>query len=126
MPVVTVAFEYGILDARGLSGYPDGVFRRRCDEDPIADARRALTIAMKHLAESRGVALSNSANLIRLVRDLRDEADQWLVLMVRDAVERGHTWAEVGALLGVTRQAAHERFAPLILAMTKRSLRSRA
>ena len=104
------------------SGYPDAVFRRRCDDVPIADARRALTIAMKQLAESRGVAASDSPNHIRLVRDLRDEADQWLVLMVRDTVERGHSWAEVGALLGVTRQAAHERFAPLILAMAQRSV----
>ena len=77
---------------------------------------------MKQLAESRGVAAGDSPSHIGLVRDLRDEADQWLVLMVRDTVERGHSWAEVGALLGVTKQAAHERFAPLIVAMAQRAV----
>ncbi len=98
------------------------MFRRRCDGKPVADARRALTMAMKQLAESRGVALGDSPSLIPLLRDLRDQADRWLVLMVRDAVERGHSWAEVGALLGVSKQAAHERFAPLILAMAQRAV----
>lgn len=112
----------GFLDSEDTSGYLDVVFRRRCAGEPIADARRALTIAVKQLAESRGVGLGQSPSHIRLMRELRDEADQWLVLMVRDAVERGHSWAEVGALLGVTKQAAHERFAPLILAMAQRAV----
>ena|SRR6266568_7402384 len=121
-PPYTLAGLRGVLDGHVSSRYLDSVFRRRCDGAPIADAHRALTIAMKQLAESRAVALGDSPNHIRLIRDLRDEADQWLVLMVRDAVERGHTWAEVGALLGVTKQAAHERFAPLILAMAQRAV----
>ena len=98
------------------------VFRRRCDGQPVADVRRALTVAVKQLAESRGVTLGDSARQIPLVRDLRDQADHWLVLMVRDTIERGHSWAEVGALLGVSKQAAHERFAPLILAMAQRAV----
>ncbi|MDQ6900964.1 MAG: hypothetical protein M3072_15945 [Candidatus Dormibacteraeota bacterium] len=100
------------------------MFRKRCRGQPIADARRALTIAMKQLAESRGVAVGDSPNTIRLIRDLRDEADEWLVLIVRDTVEQGHSWAVVGALLGVTKQAAHERFAPLILALAQRAAES--
>ena len=36
--------------------------------------------------------------------------------LTRDAVERareqGHTWAEIGGALGISRQAAWERFAP--------------
>jgi hypothetical protein len=79
-------------------------------------------MAMKQLAELRGVTLGDSAHQIPLVRDLRDQADQWLVLMVRDTIERGHSWAEVGALLGVSKQAAHERFAPLILAMAQQAI----
>jgi hypothetical protein len=100
---------------------PDTVFRKRCGQ-PIPDARQALTIAIKQLAESRDVALGDSPTSLRLLRDLRDDADEWLVQMVRDTVERGHTWAEVGALLGVTKQAAHERFAPQILAMAQRAV----
>lgn len=91
------------------------MFRKRC-AGQIDGARRALTMAMKLLAESRRVELGEATNHIRLVRDLRDEADEWLVVMVRDAIEGGHTWAAVGEALGVTKQAAHERFAPLILA----------
>jgi hypoxanthine-guanine phosphoribosyltransferase len=77
---------------------------------------------MKQLAESRGARLDEAPNPIRLVRDLRDEADEWLIVMVRDVIEAGHTWAAVGESLGVTRQAAHERFAPLILARAHRAV----
>jgi hypothetical protein len=98
------------------------MFRRRCSGQSMTDARRALTMALKQVAESRGVTLADAPNVLRLMRDLRDEADQWLVLMVRDTVEQGHSWAEVGALLGVTKQAAHERFAPLILAIAQRAV----
>jgi len=57
-----------------------------------------------------------------LLRDLRDEADGWLVLFVREAIERGHTWADVGEMLGVSRQAAHEKYAPLILALARQTV----
>ncbi len=79
-------------------------------------------MAMKHLAESRGAELGDLTNHIRLVRDLRDEADQWLIVMVQDAIEAGHTWAAVGESLGVSKQAAHGRFAPLILARAQRAV----
>ena len=97
------------------------MFRKRC-AGQIAHARRALTIAVKQLAESRGVGLGEATDHIRLVRDLRDEADEWLIVMVRDAIEGGHTWAAIGESLGVTKQAAHERFAPLILARAQRAV----
>jgi hypoxanthine-guanine phosphoribosyltransferase len=97
------------------------MFKKRAGQQ-IADARRALSIAMKQLAESRRVELGDATNHIRLVRDLRDEADEWLMVMVRDAIEAGHTWAAVGESLGVTKQAAHERFAPLILATAQHAV----
>ena len=77
---------------------------------------------MKQLAESRRVELGDVIDHIGLVRDLRDDADEWLIVMVRDAIEAGHTWAAVGASLGVTKQAAHERFAPLILGRVQRAV----
>ncbi|MBJ7600811.1 MAG: hypothetical protein DLM67_16540 [Candidatus Nephthysia bennettiae] len=79
-------------------------------------------MAMKRLAESRGVELDNATNHIRLIRDLRDEADEWLFVMVRDAVEAGQTWAAVGESLGVSKQAAHERYAPLIMARARNAV----
>ena len=77
---------------------------------------------MDRLAQARGVAVSEYPHCVRLLRDLRDEADNWLVLFVREAIERGHTWAEVGEMLGVSRQAAHERYTPRILALARRAV----
>jgi hypoxanthine-guanine phosphoribosyltransferase len=105
-----------------VSGYLDVVYRRPCAGRQTADARRALTVALKQLAESRRVELGEVTNHIRLVRDLRGDADDWLIVMVRDAIEAGHTWATVGECLGVTKQAAHERFAPLILARAQHAV----
>ncbi len=98
------------------------MFRKGCTGKEIADARRALTVGMKQLAASRHAPLGDATTYIRLVRDLRDEADEWLIVMVRDAIEAGHTWAAVGESLGVSKQAAHERFAPLILARARRAV----
>ncbi len=78
--------------------------------------------ALDHLARSRGVPVAQFPHCVRLLRDLRDEADRWLVLFVRDEIEAGHTWAEIGEALGVSRQAAHERFAPLILLLARQSV----
>lgn len=40
-----------------------------------------------------------------------EHADRALLLAVRSARAEGLTWAQIGDLLGVTRQAAHLRFA---------------
>ena len=110
------------MTRRQASGYLDVMFRRPSCGRQIADARRALTLAMKQLAESRRVELGGVTDHIGLVRDLRDDADEWLIVMVRDAIEAGHTWAAVGESLGVSKQAAHERFAPLILSRVQRAV----
>ena len=75
--------------------------------------------ALDQLARSRGVTHGAYPDCLRLSADLREEADRWVVQGVRGAIENGCTWAEVGEALGVSRQAAHERYAPLILAMAK-------
>ena len=41
----------------------------------------------------------------------RDEHDSKLVGLVRAARAQGASWAHIGARLGITKQAAHERFA---------------
>lgn len=88
---------------------------------PSSDARSALTVAMKHLAQRSGVKLSEPGRPVHLLCDLRDEADRWLVLFVRAAIEGGHSWADVGGWLGISRQAAHERYSPLILDLARRA-----
>ena len=76
---------------------------------------------MKQLAERSGLSPSQPGSPIHLLRDLRDEADRWLILFVRDAIEAGHSWADVGGWLGISRQAAHERYSPLILDVARRA-----
>lgn len=47
---------------------------------------------------------------IRLVRDLLDQAEMYAVKAAR---ERGASWAEIAAMLGVTREAASKRWGDL-------------
>jgi hypothetical protein len=76
---------------------------------------------MKHLAERSAVKLTEPGGPLHLLSDLRDESDRWLVVFVRDAIEGGHSWADVGGWLGISRQAAHERYSPLILDLARRT-----
>lgn len=49
-------------------------------------------------------------DLVRRARDADILAGQVLVLSVQQCRDAGHTWQEIGDLLGVTRQAAFQRF----------------
>lgn len=49
---------------------------------------------------------------LRAVRALRDLADRLEVLQVRNAREKGWSWQDIAACLGVTRQAVHKKHAP--------------
>jgi hypothetical protein len=64
------------------------------------------------LAEAVGSPLASPAYLDLVRRALRvdDLADQVLKLCVQQSRDAGHTWQEIGDLLGVTRQAAFQRF----------------
>ncbi|MCJ2185371.1 hypothetical protein [Novosphingobium beihaiensis] len=46
---------------------------------------------------------------------LRRHADRLERRAVRQAISAGWSWADIAEALGVTRQAAHKRLAPLIL-----------
>lgn len=46
--------------------------------------------------------------------ELRDVVDQALVVAVAGMRAQGCAWSVIGAELGMTRQSAHERFAPLV------------
>ena len=48
--------------------------------------------------------------LVRRARDADALAGQALTLCVQQCRDAGHTWQEIGNLLGVTRQAAFQRF----------------
>jgi hypothetical protein len=49
-------------------------------------------------------------DLVRHARDADALAGQVLTLCVQQSRDAGHTWQEIGDLLGVTRQAAFQRF----------------
>jgi hypothetical protein len=49
-------------------------------------------------------------DLVRRARDVDVLAGQVLKLCVQQSRDAGHTWQEIGDLLGVTRQAAFQRF----------------
>ncbi|MFJ2401350.1 DUF3887 domain-containing protein [Streptomyces xanthochromogenes] len=49
-------------------------------------------------------------DLVRRARDVDGLAGQVLKLTVQQSRDAGHTWQEIGDLLGVTRQAAFQRF----------------
>jgi Protein of unknown function (DUF3887) len=49
-------------------------------------------------------------DLIRSAKDTAELAEQVLKLCVQQSRDAGHTWQEIGDLLGVTRQAAFQRF----------------
>ncbi|MER7922606.1 MULTISPECIES: DUF3887 domain-containing protein [unclassified Streptomyces] len=56
------------------------------------------------------VAAPAYLELVRRARDIDGLAEQVLKLCVQQSRDAGHTWQELGDLLGVTRQAAFQRF----------------
>jgi hypothetical protein len=64
------------------------------------------------LAEAAGSPLTAPAylDLVRRAREAEVLAGQVLRLSVQQCRDAGHTWQEIGDLLGVTRQAAFQRF----------------
>ncbi|WP_327406672.1 DUF3887 domain-containing protein [Streptomyces sp. NBC_01288] len=64
------------------------------------------------LARALGSPLASPAylDLVRRARDVDGLAEQVLRLCVQQSRDAGHTWQELGDLLGVTRQAAFQRF----------------
>lgn len=102
-------------------------------EVAAAGLHAARAIAVKRLLAGPAVGLGKPAAIIDLLM-ARDQADprwerlapferQWALLVLRiaapslnpldavtDARRRGASWANIGAALGVTTSAAHERF----------------
>lgn len=61
-------------------------------------------------ANPRGSALDQLAEAVGVSRTLTERADQLLNHFVEQARAGGHTWSEIGETLGVTKQAAQQRF----------------
>ena len=59
-------------------------------------------------------------------RALRAHLSTWEAQLVKEAVADGATWETIGTSVGVSRQAAHERFGPNSRALRHRDQRRRA
>lgn len=72
----------------------------------------ALADRASALAEAAGspLAAPDYLGLVRRAQDADVLAGQVLRLCVQECRDAGHTWQEIGDLLGVTRQAAFQRF----------------
>ena len=55
--------------------------------------------------------LTSPLDRIEYLRSLRDAADAYLAEYVEAARKEGMAWQSIADALGVTRQAAHERYA---------------
>lgn len=64
------------------------------------------------LVEANTVALRSIAELV----EQRDEFDTALLDAIRDARNADHSWSEIGAMLGVSKQAAQRKYAAKISA----------
>lgn len=78
----------------------------------LTDLTASLADRASTLAGALGSPLAPPAylDLVGQARDMDGAAEQVLKLCVQQARDAGHTWQEIGDLLGVTRQAAFQRF----------------
>lgn len=77
----------------------------RTAADRLVEQARLLADAVRH-----GSTLPSDLTSVRLARDAHAQANTALRIAVERARAAGHTWQEIGDLLGVSRQAAFQRF----------------
>lgn len=79
--------------------------------DPALDTARevALSGARPAPGADRGEILLAA---VSRTREVADRLDWVLLSLVGEARAEGLSWAQVGAALGVSKQAAHKRYAP--------------
>lgn len=82
------------------------------DEGEQRIARDVAIEAADALAHRHGAEEVGEAELAEALLNLRVAVDIELALCVGGLRAGGASWADVGALLGMTRQSAHERFGP--------------
>lgn len=82
------------------------------DMEPLSELLAVGYPIAKALAtvEVRGI-YGDDLTALRELRNARDAAANGLVLVARALNDQGHSWAEIGAELGITRQAAFQAFA---------------
>ena len=79
---------------------------------PAAAADAIIDEAMRGLVLKSGDGELTVGAALAATAALRDAADRKLYVLVGFAREAGASWAAIGEALGVTTQAAHQRFGP--------------
>ena len=69
-------------------------------------------IEVDDLVEAKTAALRTTAELV----EQRDDVDTALLDAIRDARNADRSWSEIGAMLGVSKQAAQRKYAAKISA----------
>ena len=72
--------------------------------------------AMRELVRRTGDGELTVGAALAATAALRDAADRKLFVLVGFARDAGASWASIGEALGVTTQAAHQRFGPKLSA----------
>jgi hypothetical protein len=52
--------------------------------------------------------------MLRMLQTNARAIEEMIVMGVREAYAAGHSWEEIGAALGITKQAAHKRYAKYV------------
>ena len=74
--------------------------------------RWADNVGADDLVEAKTAALRTIAELV----EQRDDVDTALLSAIRDARNADRSWSEIGAMLGVSKQAAQRKYAAKISA----------
>lgn len=82
--------------------------------NPDAAAQRALDGALAALGNARGLAADWPSCELHLLASLASVVADRLPAAVARCRNEGHSWSEIGDLLGVTKQSATSRFGPLV------------
>jgi hypothetical protein len=77
--------------------------------DDALDAARAVALGAPAVDGDRGDQLLAA---VSRTRDVAERLDWALLSLVGEARSEGLSWEQVAAALGVTKQAAHKRYAP--------------
>jgi hypothetical protein len=80
--------------------------------DPATEAETIVDDAMRDLVRRTGDGQLTVGAALSATAALRDAADRKLFDLVGFARDAGASWAAIGEALGVSTQAAHQRFGP--------------
>jgi len=89
--------------------------------DPAKVADGIVDEAMRGLVLRSGQGELTVGAALEATAALRDAADRKLFELVSFARDAGASWASIGEALGVTTQAAHQRYGPKVTTGSRRS-----